>query len=60
MPTMTTSPINDKTSEEKITINNIKQKNIANKKIYFDSDGTEVKIWYDNETGVGFVEIISD
>jgi hypothetical protein len=41
---MTTSPINDKTSEEKITINNIKQKNIANKKIYFDSDGTEVKI----------------
>lgn len=45
-------------SEEKIVLNPNK-KNIKNKKIYFDSNGTEVKIWYDDETGVGFVEIIS-
>ncbi|MEI7557555.1 MAG: hypothetical protein WCJ45_01575 [bacterium] len=32
---------------------------IQNKKIYFDADGTEIKIGYDNETGAGFVEIIS-
>ncbi|MEI6671992.1 MAG: hypothetical protein WCL02_01135 [bacterium] len=35
-----------------------KQK-LNNKKIYFDSDGTEIKIGYDEKTGVGFVELIS-
>ena len=42
---------------KKIIVHNTKQ-NINNKKIYFDSDGTEIKIGYDEETGVGFVEII--
>jgi hypothetical protein len=32
---------------------------IKNKKIYFDADGTEVKIGYDDTIGVGFVEIIT-
>jgi hypothetical protein len=36
------------------------KQNIANKKIYFDADWTEIKIGYDDQTGVGFVEIISD
>jgi len=47
-------------SEEKIILHNSPKQKLNNKKIYFDSDGTEVKIWYDNETGVGFVEIISE
>ncbi len=34
--------------------------NLKNKKIYFDSDGTEVKIGYDEETGTGFVELITE
>ena len=34
--------------------------NIKNKKIYFDADGTEIKIGYDEETGIGFVEIIKE
>jgi|GEM_PF-2767043 len=54
-----TSPIPNKNSEEKITIDSTKQ-NISNKKIYFDSDGTEIKIGYDDQTGVGFIEIIDN
>ncbi|AHB41854.1 hypothetical protein P148_SR1C00001G1076 [candidate division SR1 bacterium RAAC1_SR1_1] len=46
-------------SEEKIVLDT-KTQSLKNKKIYFDSDGTEVKIGYDDETGIGFVEIISD
>ncbi|MFA6256655.1 MAG: hypothetical protein WC606_05795 [Candidatus Absconditabacterales bacterium] len=41
--------------EEKITLQNLK-----NKKIYFDTDGTEIKIGYDEKTGIGFVEIIAE
>jgi len=37
-----------------------KKQNLKNKKIYFDSDGTEIKIGYDDETGLGFVEIVSE
>ena len=36
------------------------KQNLNNKKIYFDSDGTEIKIGYDEQTGVGFVEIIKE
>lgn len=36
------------------------KQNIKNKKIYFDADGTEIKIGYDEEKGTGFVEIISE
>jgi hypothetical protein len=46
-------------SDKKIVLNENKQ-NIKNKKIYFNSDGTEIKIGYDDETGVGFVEIIDN
>jgi hypothetical protein len=46
-------------SQEKVTLDTKKQ-NLKHKKIYFDSDGTEIKIGYDDETGIGFVEIISD
>ena len=53
-----TSELPDYVSEENIIVST-HQQNIVNKKIYFDSDGTEVKIWYDDETGIGFVEIIS-
>jgi len=49
----------DTTSEEKIILHPNK-KNLNNKKIYFDSDGTEIKIGYDDETGVGFIEIIDN
>lgn len=45
--------------DQKIELDNHKQ-NLKNKKIYFDSDGTEIKIGYDEQTWVGFVEIISD
>lgn len=48
----------DAISENEVIINPAKQK-INNKKIYFDSDGTEIKIGYDEKTGVGFVELIS-
>lgn len=48
-----------KGSKDKISLHTQKQ-NLSNKKIYFDSDGTEIKIWYDEETGTGFVEIISE
>ncbi len=54
-----TSPIPNKNSEEKITLDSTKQ-NISNKKIYFDSDGTEIKIGYDDQIGVGFIEIIDN
>ncbi len=50
---------NKKISEEKIIIDNTHQK-IANKKIYFDSDKTEIKIGYNEEIGIGFVEFISE
>ncbi len=46
-------------SDKYVIIDNKKQ-NLKNKKIYFDSDWTEVKIGYDEETWIGFVEIISD
>ena len=36
------------------------KKNLANKKIYFDSEWSEIKIGYEDETGVGFVEIIGN
>lgn len=39
---------------------NTKKQNLNNKKIYFNSDGTEIKIWYDEQTGIGFVEIIDN
>ncbi|EKD25095.1 MAG: hypothetical protein ACD_80C00118G0004 [uncultured bacterium (gcode 4)] len=52
-----TSPPGEEIYQEKIHLHTNKQ-NLNNKKIYFDSDGTEIKIWYDEETGVGFVEII--
>ncbi len=45
------------TAAEQIVLYTPKQ-DLRNKKIYFDANGTEVKIWYDDETGVGFVEII--
>ncbi len=45
--------------ENEIILNSTKQK-ISNKKIYFDSDGTEIKIGYDEKTGIGFVELISE
>ncbi len=37
-----------------------KTQNLKNKKIYFDSNWTEVKIGYDEEKGIGFVEIVSE
>ena len=45
--------------EEKIILD-IRSQSLKNKKIYFDSDWTEVKIGYNEETWIGFVEIISD
>ena len=45
--------------EKEIILNSTKQ-NISNKKIYFDSDGTEIKIGYDEKTGIGFIEIIDN
>ena len=49
----------DNSSSNAIDINTPKQ-NLNNKKIYFNSDGTEIKIGYNDETGVGFVEIIDN
>ena len=49
----------DTSPSNSVDINTPKQK-LNNKKIYFNSDGTEIKIGYDDETGVGFVEIVSD
>jgi hypothetical protein len=46
-------------AEKKVILYKNRQ-NISNKKIYFDSDGTEIKIGYDEQTGVGFVEIIDN
>lgn len=46
--------------EEKVIKLDTKNQNLKNKKIYFDSDWTEVKIGYDENTWVGFVEIISE
>ena len=46
-------------SREEIS-RNTKKQHLANKKIYFDADGTEIKIGYDDQTGVGFVEIIAE
>ena len=40
--------------------NDITLQNLKNKKIYFDSDGTQIKIGYDDTTGIGFVEISSE
>ena len=53
------SPSKDSTPEKEIILNSTKQK-ISRKKIYFDSDGTEIKIGYDEKTGIGFVELISE
>lgn len=53
------SPSSDKSPKENIVFRTDKQ-NISNKKIYFDSDGTEIKIGYDEKTGIGFVEIIDN
>lgn len=50
---------NQDSSKESIIFTTNKQK-ITNKKIYFDVDGTEIKIGYDDQTGVGFVEIVSE
>ena len=36
------------------------KQNLNNKRIYFDSEGSEIKIKYDETTGLGFVEIISE
>jgi hypothetical protein len=47
---------NDISSENEIILTTPKQK-LKNKKIYFDSDGTHIEIGYDDETGVGFIEI---
>jgi len=49
---------NDTYSENEIILTTPKQK-LKNKKIYFDSDGTEIKIGYDEKTGIGFVEVIT-
>lgn len=46
-------------SEEKIILDT-KTQCLKNKKIYFDSDWTEIKIGYDEEKWIGFVEIVSD
>jgi len=54
------------TTWESVSINEMKWLQFSkavrykNKKIYFNSDGTEIKIGYDDETGVGFVEIVSE
>ena len=53
------SPSKDIMPEKEIILNSTKQ-NISNKKIYFDSDGTEIKIGYDEKTGIGFIEIIDN
>lgn len=45
-------------TEEKISFSQIQT--LKNKKIYFDSNGTEIKIGYDEQTGIGFVEIIDN
>ena len=34
------------------------KKHFKNKKIYFDSNESEIKIGYNDETGIGFIEII--
>ena len=49
----------DPSYQEKITLDT-NQQNLKNKKIYFDSDGTQIKIGYDDTTGIGFVEITSE
>ena len=45
-------------TEEQIALSD--KQNLQNKKIYFDADGTQVKIGYDEETGVGFVQLITE
>lgn len=47
-------------TDEKTGSLNVPKQNLKNKKIYFDSDGTEIKIGYDDETGTGFVELITE
>lgn len=47
-------------TDEKTVSLDAPKKNLKNKKIYFDADGTEVKIGYDEETGTGFVELITE
>ncbi|MEI6774603.1 MAG: hypothetical protein WCL18_07650 [bacterium] len=56
---MATSQISEKNDDSNIKFHSAQQ-NIKNKKIYFDSNGTEIKIGYDDETGIGFVELISE
>lgn len=56
---MTENILSCNKDENTVSLNSPKQK-IPNKKIYFDSDGTEVKIGYDEETGTGFVELITE
>ena len=57
---MTTgSEIPEKNNDSNIHLYS-EQQNLKNKKIYFDSNGTEIKIGYDDETGIGFVELISE
>lgn len=56
---MSTTQQGDKNEESTIVLDGSHQ-TIANKKIYFDPEGAEVKVGYDQTTGVGFVEIISE
>jgi len=44
--------------EEKIVLTNPQK--IQNKKIYFEAEWTQVKIGYDEATGVGFVQLIKE
>jgi len=41
-------------------ISDTEKPNLNNKKIYFDAEWTQVKIGYDEETGVGFVQLINE
>ncbi|MCX6822591.1 MAG: hypothetical protein NTX91_01150 [candidate division SR1 bacterium] len=54
-----TQPQRDENSEVTI-ISEADKPTLNNKKIYFDAEGTQVKIGYDEETGVGFVQLIKE
>ena len=52
-------PQRDKSAEVTI-ISDTEKPNLNNKKIYFEAEWTQVKIGYDEETGVGFVQLINE
>ena len=47
-------------NDEVAIISDPNKPTLNNKKIYFDAEWTQVKIGYDEVTGVGFVQLIRE